>query len=306
MLLPGYVFSGRDGRGIWTCRSCRNFEWSDAIGFVVWQGLAHDFRAACDVLRLDMPARAQRQAEPVAPPACEAPNAAWQRQAEILAETAFETLWSDAGAKARAWLMARGLTERTLVANGIGYHEADTFDPPAVWGLPHEHAKVYTPRGIAIPWLIDREYWRMSVRRALTAAQTAAGEPKYRGPAGSGNGLYGAGLEFDTRKPTVLVEGEFDALSVRQAAGDLVNACALGSTSVARRVRWIARLASCPLVLIATDNDPDPAKGEAAATYWREALPGARRWRPYAKDCSEMLQSGMDVRAWVQAGLETK
>ncbi|HEU5088421.1 MAG TPA: hypothetical protein VFT99_13285 [Roseiflexaceae bacterium] len=296
---------GKDGRGIWTCRSCREFKWSDAIGFALWQGLAHDFRAACDVLKLDMPQVEPRTPAPVAPPACEAPNATWQARAKELSDAAFERLWSPEGQKARKWLsLDRGFTSATIMVNGIGYHDADTFDAPAAWGLPDDRAKVFTPRGITIPWVVDRAYWRVSVRRALTAVQVAAGEPKYRGPAGSGNALYRGGLDMDAHKPTVLVEGEFDALAVWQEARDLVNVCALGSTSGARRVRWIARLAACPLVLVATDHDPDPAKGEAGAHYWRQALPNARRWRPYAKDTAEMLQSGMDVRAWVQAGLE--
>ncbi|HEU5090862.1 MAG TPA: hypothetical protein VFT99_25600, partial [Roseiflexaceae bacterium] len=122
---------GKDGRGIWTCRSCREFKWSDAIAFVLWQGLAHDFRAACDVLRLDMP-QTERQAAPItAPPACEAPNATWQARAAELSDAAFERLWDDAGQKARAWLNGRGFADDTILVNGIGYHDADTFDAPA-------------------------------------------------------------------------------------------------------------------------------------------------------------------------------
>lgn len=83
---------------------------------------------------------------------------------------------------------------------------------------------------------------------------------------------------------------------------ELVDVVALGSTTGARRVRWLARLAMCPLVLVATDNE-DP--GEAAAQYWISALGGnARRWRPTLKDCNQMLQEGMSIAEWVAAGLE--
>lgn len=299
---------GSDGRGIWTCRLCysaKDLRWSDAIGFVQWLGLAHDFRSACAVLRLDMPASEARIPEPAAPPPCEPPSAAWQARGLALADDATDRLWSDAGTKARAWLMGRGFTEATIHAAGLGYHGADTFDAPEAWGLPREHAKVYTPRGITIPWLIDGELWRLNVRRPITEAQRAAKEISYRGPAGSSNGLYGGGSDLGRRQPVMLVEGEFDALAVRQEASDLVCVVALGSTTGARRVRWLARLAACPLVLVATDNDPDPAKGEAAASHWLHALGDtARRWRPLLKDCNAMLQQGMDVRGWVQSGLE--
>lgn len=296
---------GRDGRGIWTCRSCRNFEWSDAIGYALWRGFAHDFRGACAALRLDIADRDERIIEPPAPPPCEPPSAAWQARAWQLADEAADRLWTDEGARARAWLAGRGFTDATMYAAGLGYHPADTFDAPEVWGLPPAHAKVYTPRGITIPWLVDGAIWRLNVRRPLTPEQIAAGEAKYRGPAGSSNALYGGGRELGRTYPVVLVEGELDALAVRQEAHDLVCVVALGSTSGARRVRWIARLALCPLVLVATDNDPDPRKGEAAAGYWLGVLgERARRWRPYTKDASQMLQEGMDVRAWVIAGLE--
>lgn len=293
---------GRDGRGIWTCRACCNFEWSDAIGFVRWRGLAHDFRGACEVLRLDIPDLDARPIEPPPPEPCEPPCAAWQARANDAADAAYDALWSDAGAKPRAWLAGRGFTEATMNAAGLGYRTADTFDAPEAWGLPVDHKRVYTPRGITIPWLIDGALWRLNVRRPLSAAQIADGEEKYRGPAGHSNGLYGGGLELGKKWPVVLVEGEFDALAVRQAAHDLACVVALGSTGGARRVRWLARLALCPLVLIATDSDP---AGEQAAGYWIDALGStARRWRPYLKDCGEMLQAGMDVRGWVEAGLE--
>ncbi len=295
--------AGHDGRGIWTCHSCRDFQWSDAIGLVQFLGLAGDFRSACTLLRLDVATAPRALPDPVPPPPCAAPDILWQCQAEDVARAAVDALWSDVGAKARRWLAARGFADDILAAAGIGFHAQDTFDDPRMWGLPADHKKLCVPRGITIPWVIDHAYWRLSVRRALSPAQEAQGEPKYRGPAGQGNGLYRSGAEFDPARPTVLVEGEFDALAVWQATGGTVNAVALGSTTGARRVRWLSRLAPCPIVLVATDHDPDPAKGEQAAQYWLQALPHARRWRPYLKDCAAMLQAGMDIEGWVDQGL---
>jgi hypothetical protein len=99
------------------------------------------------------------------------------------------------------------------------------------------------------------------------------------------------------------VEGEIDALTVLQAAGDLAVAVATGSTGGARRAKWVAQLALAPLVLVAFDNDKNLA-GDLAAAWWLGVLPNARRWRPVAgKDVNAMHTVGIDVRAWVQAGL---
>ncbi len=103
----------------------------------------------------------------------------------------------------------------------------------------------------------------------------------------------------------MLVEGPFDALALKHAAGDLVASVASGTTG-ARRMRSITRLALCSEVLIALDNEEDRNTAVTqASTYWHEVLhPRARRWRPYLKDCSEMLEHGMDVQGWVLAGLD--
>jgi hypothetical protein len=93
------------------------------------------------------------------------------------------------------------------------------------------------------------------------------GRPKYVGPAGfSPLHLYGADyLTLD--KPVVLVEGEIDALTVQQVAGDLVTAVATGATGGARRAGWVAQLALAPFVLVAFDVDPNAA-GDQAAAWW--------------------------------------
>lgn len=67
-------------------------------------------------------------------------------------------------------------------------------------------------------------------------------------------------------KPVVLVEGEIDALTVQQTAGDLVKlAVAAGSTAGSRRTVWVAKLALAPQVLVAFDADANGAGDLAAA-----------------------------------------
>lgn len=201
------------------------------------------------------------------------------------------------GTRALAWLHKRGLTDAIMRRAGLGYNPADTWVDRAAWGLPLEAGKggrpkaLWLPRGIVIPWVIGGDLWGVNIRRPI-------GEPKYYWVPGGVRGLYGA--DDVAMRPAVLTEGEIDALTITQEAGDLVAAVATGSTAGARRARWIARLATPDCVLVAYDTDE---AGDKAAAYWIAALPTARRWRPYWKDANTMLQDGANVRAWVAAGL---
>lgn len=290
---------GDDGRGLWMCRACHP-KWGDVVAFVEWRD-GVGFREACDRLGYALIAPAIDPDLPMPEP-CEPPSRAWQERGKAIWMAAYHALWQSQGDKARAWLRARGLSNETIEWAALGYIAADTWEAPSIWGLPPEHKKVYLPRGIVIPWPDKEDLWKLNIRRPLTKAQ--AGESKYIQPAGAGNGLFNADTIMPGM-PIVLVEGEFDALIVQQEAGDLVSAVATGSTAGARRARWLARFAVAPLVLVAFDND-GAEKGEAAARYWLDVLEGfSVRWRPLLKDPSEMIQQGLDVRAWVEHGLTT-
>jgi DNA primase len=100
-------------------------------------------------------------------------------------------------------------------------------------------------------------------------------------------------------RPVVLCEGEFDAMAVSQAAGDLAAAVASGSTTGARAARWLYALAAAPCVLVAFDADP---AGAEAAGWWLSRLPNAKRLRPVgAKDPSDMHPERL--RTWVAEAL---
>ncbi len=238
------------------------------------------------------------------------PGEPWQETARAFVGVCKSALWTPSGETARAWLHGRGLTDESIKAAGLGLNLVDSFPPRSSWGLPavpkkREGGKVWLPRGIVIPWTINGQLWKVNIRRPN--GDLKADDTKYIQAAGSTdawstNGLYHADA-LDVAKSAVIVEGELDALSIQQAADDLVIPVATGSTHGARKVRWLARLAACPRVLVSFDSDE---AGEAAARFWIDILPGARRWRPYWSDASQMLQDGADVRAWVAAGLGTQ
>ena len=291
---------GADGRGQWMCRTCHS-RWGDAVEFVIWLGLATDFRGACEWLALERPAHTDQLPTPTPPEPCELPNATWQTAAENFLWYAFEHLHGEAGESALQWLAARGIAEATIAWACLGYNPAALERPRAKWGLPPDdqgRATFWLPAGIVIPFFIQSKLWKLSIRRMTPQVPSRA---KYKTVPGSANALYNADA-IRPGAPAMLCEGVFDALAVQQTAGDLVAPVAAGTTSGARRLPWIARLASASQVLIAMDAD---AGGEEAARYWLDVLRhNCRRWRPLFDDPAAMLQAGLDVRQWVDAGVE--
>ena len=301
---------GPDG-GRWYCRVCGDGKWHDSIDLVQRRsGL--DFAGAVAMLTNGQAAASSlpsptAAASPMTP--TEAPGQAWQTSARAFCDEARQRLWSEAGASALAGLRARGLSDETIQAAGLGYNDHDRRDERAAWGLPDELTDkgkpkaVWLPRGVVIPWQIGGDLWRVNIRRPaedLARDRERGLDPaKYIGPAGSSNGLYNADA-LRAGFPAVLVEGEIDALTIAQHGAGLAVAVATGSTHGARRTRWLARLAVASSVLVCYDAD---SAGDGAAAYWLGALPGARRWRPYWQDANAMAQDGADLRHWLAVGL---
>lgn len=288
------------GGGRWSCRQCSP-RWGDAVALVMWlEGL--DFRAALEHLGLEgsPPQRPTRPTRPARQPQREGPRAgtlradyacndpAWQAAAEDFVSRGMDTLHSPQGERARDYLEGRGLGEHIVAAAGLGLNDEDQHQQ---WGP----LRVWLPRGIIIPWHRDGEgYWKINIRRP-------AGDPKYIQAAGGGNALYWSHT-VGSSSTVLLVEGELDALLVRTECPVMLRAglstVATGSTAGARVLRWVARLAIAREVLVAMDADE---AGDAAAEWWLQALPNARRLRPLAHDVGEMYGLGMSVEEWIRS-----
>jgi len=231
--------------------------------------------------------------DPAPPEACEPPNATW-RQAGAAFVLWCQSQWTD---EARTYLHRRSLTDKTIAAFGLGYNPSGRWSERAKWRLEPDgdgNTRLWLPAGVVIPEYYAGALWRIEIR------QDKASDPgrRYKTVTGSSNVLAGAD-SIQAGKPAMLVEGPMDWLTIAQCAGDLVGVARVG-TSFARRVRWLTLLALCSEVLISLDAD---AAGDEGSSYWLDALPNARRWRPYYADPSQMLQDGQDVRGWVLAGL---
>jgi DNA primase len=235
-----------------------------------------------------------------------APPKIWQSRGQELVIRAQQTLWSPTGEVGLAELHRRGLSDETIRRAGVGWNPHHLWDEPTRWGFDGGR-QVWLPRGLVVPWIIGDELWRLRVRRPkndLSENEATYYSPRLYPTDRAGyvydhEALYNAdALRVD--RPSIILEGEFDCLSVAQAVADLVTPVATGSVSGARRLRWITRLARCSTVLVAFDAD---RAGDRHAAYWLQVLPNARRWRPFWEDANQMGRDGVDLRAWIMAGL---
>jgi DNA primase len=272
----------------WWCRMCEKH--GDAIQYLREQGMSYG--DACRVVgkELDAPRRASSF---IAPPAeCEPPSQQWREAGAGFVFWAQERI-----SQALPYLTGRGLTEQTIQRAGLGYNPQTREASRAKWGLAPDGEngdRFWLPAGIVIPWYVGSALWKVSIRRETVKE----GQDRYKTLPGSSNALYGVD-SLQPGRPAVLVEGPFDALATRQAAGDLVGVAASG-TSGARRIKWVGALALCSEVLVSLDADQ---AGDTASIYWLDMLSNARRHRPYYSDPAQMLEDGQDLRAWVRVGL---
>jgi DNA primase len=240
-----------------------------------------------------------RQAMPAwEPRTCASPGDLWQEKARNLVDDAAYHLWTPTGKAALDLLMAKGLTQDTVKKFSIGWITKDRWDAAPAWGLPEtlkengKRKRLWFPKGITIPLCQGERVLRVRIRRP-------DGEPRYYILRGSNSQAMVLG---DAQHVVVVVESELDAMLLYQEAGDLVNVVSLGNAQ-ARPDRAAAGLLNqSQLILVALDADPAGAK--EAWRWWKDHYLQAHRWPPIqGKDPGEMWAAGVDLRAWVQAGM---
>lgn len=281
--------AGNGKRPRFWCRQCQIK--GDAVDYVKLSNPDLSFREAIKIVLGHAPTPAQRRqrlqwrTEPTTPPIF---TDEYQTRAHDVLAYCQDCLRSEHGFKAMAWLRARGLTRDTIKEAGLGFHPSDGYDPAKLWGMDREKP-VFRPRGIVIPWFDGALIRRLNVRRAT-------GEPKYLSLPGFSNWLYGA-LSQITGSLVVLVEGEFDAITLAQEVGiDRITPLATGSVTGARVPELVEKLKTADGVLVAFDADD---AGDKAAAWWLGRLENARRLRPTRHDANQMLQDGENFEAWL-------
>lgn len=237
-----------------------------------------------------------REKEKAPPKASEAPRSAWSEMARQQTDRCAALLWTPVGQWALNYLHRRGFSDDIIRQYRLGYNPQDMWWSPEKWGLPPDHKKVWLPKGITIPWLIEGSVWRLNVRRF---EDDRFG--KYVGPAGFKQGLFNADA-INTR-PVVVCEGAFNALSIIGAAGDIVGATATGSAHGGQVAKWVYRLSSADAVLLAFDRDE---AGRSATQWWSDRLDNATILEPIFGDVNEMAQLSQKlVRSWIEQKLKS-
>ncbi len=276
------------------CRQCgRN---GDAIAFLrEYSGMS--FTEACQELDIEPAGYSVSTSSPVRN-SDDAPGIEWQARAKEFIHVAQQLLWSSKGKEALDYLYGRGFSNKTIEYACLGYCPVWYKDELSAWGLTSEDTQkdmLRIPDGIIIPWIAGNSVWKLAVKRPFAKKD----ELNYGQVVGSKEGLYNADSLL-ARKPVVMVEGEFDALSIIQACPGF-SIVATGSVSRARTPRWLSHLSKASQVLVSFDADE---AGDEGSFYWLQSLDQSMRWRPWAKDPNEMLQYGQDIRNWLSMGLD--
>ncbi len=205
--------------------------------------------------------------------------------------------------KALDWLEKRGIDRATAQWAGLGWNPGDSrgrdlYRDRVAWGAPPaEHPdgrkkRLWLPVGLVIPWFApDGSLLRLRIRRPV-----ADNGPRYYVVPGSGMETL---IVYGDRPVLVVVEAELDAILV--AARTRAGAVALGSAQTKPTARAHRHLERARQIMVALDFD---GPGAAAAAWWLATYPRAERWPvPVGKDPGEAWAAGVDLDAWVSAGL---
>ena len=198
-----------------------------------------------------------------------------------MVDEAAKRIWTPEGAKALAYLEARGLSAETIRAARLGW--ADKIRLPKKDG-----AGTWPLAGITIPWIDSGRLSRIKVRRLglITGA-------KYIEAFSDSPGVYPSMAAIRPGTPLVAVEGELEALLLGQELAGLASVVTTGSTSSKPGGPAYLAMIRCPQWFAAHDADD---AGERAAAEWPAR---AVRVRPPAgKDWTEARQAGIDLRRW--------
>ncbi len=289
------------GKGTWRCYGCS--EHGDAAELAM-RVKGWTFPEAVRWLAKQagiMPTASSRPRPPAAPgnaalskgprpPAAGTPRKAAARPAEQssglalmdaskLAEDAAGRLWTPEGADALGYLRGRGLTDETIRAARLGW-------TPGV-GIPIEGGvRYWRVAGIVLPWLDGDRVAMVKVRR-LGEFKGAKYVEAYR----DRPGIYPDPAVIEPSKPLVIVEGEFDALLLGQALGDLAAVATLGSASNRPEGSTYLAMLAAPVWYLAHDADD---AGDRAASGWPARAVRVRPPDP-RKDWTEAHQYGVEL-----------
>ncbi|OQC28609.1 MAG: DNA primase [Deltaproteobacteria bacterium ADurb.Bin072] len=218
-----------------------------------------------------------------------APPETWMKRAgEFITHAEHEL---ETNQTALEWLQRRGISPDTAKRFHLGWSWSDHHDPGELWGMA-EAVRIH--EGLTIPYVVNNLPVRIRIRRHEWA------DPRYILIKGSDT----RPMILSSESPAaVLVESELDAITLWAAAGDFISIVALGNVSARPDVYAHRLMERCRVILNALDADE--AGGKASWNGWIQNYGDrVRRWPvPGGKDPGEAYQAGIDLKAWILAGL---
>ena len=295
--------------GTWWCRGCG--KGGDAIQYLK-DFCGKTFREAAAAVGRnleDLPLASatprQRKKPAFSPADHQPPQEKWREKAGIFVDWAHQQLLAQP--EQMKYLAGRGIPEAAVRRCRIGYNPGEKGRPAIyrariAWGLPAELRNgrprpLWIPRGIVIPLIIDDVVHRIRIRREKADLTPEFKLPYYVLPGSSAATMV---LGNDHRAFAVF-EAELDAVACAEAAGDICAMAAVGSSSTKPDAPATAAMKRALCILNALDFD---SAGNKAWQWWRNEFGSAKRWPvPTGKDPGEAFARGVNLRAWVLAGL---
>jgi len=300
-----------NGGGSYWCRRCD--KGGDAIQFLM-DFENKTFPEACTALGREIPSsesfrrpfqRPKTAKTAWKPTEYKAPTELWRKKAGAFIDKCHSDLLIKP--EKLAWLAGRGLDIEAVKAFKLGVNLDNYFRSRESWGLEtilkadKKPKKLWIPRGIVIPYLVNgigsNIPLRIRIRRPKADLKTEKGRKYYIVP-GSGMDTMLIRLHANL---FVILEAELDAMATAAACPDDIGALAVGSSSTKPDMAAAAILKHADRILVALDFDEAGAK---AWQWWQQQYPQAERWPvPDGKDPGDAIKAGVDLYAWVYAGL---
>ena len=213
------------------------------------------------------------------------PSDLWQLEVTKAVNHAHDVLMSNAGKNERDYLRSRGFTEDTLRKYRIGFNpNSYTLNVTVKNPVTQEDEPVKASVGIYIPTfakLMDGEPYesllRVKVRcedwkyKSLMKAYEEGQKDKplkyWHIKGGVPKSLFCADYarDFNTNENIIFTEGEFDAMTINQVAGDICKAVTFGSYTNIRDTAnyWHAWFSAPSHIIVCFDNESDSEKAES-------------------------------------------
>ncbi|MBU2538109.1 MAG: hypothetical protein KKH22_06695 [Proteobacteria bacterium] len=304
--------------GTFSCRKCGRG--GDAIQWLRdFQGLG--YIEACSYLGIEP----KTQAKASVPGRSSAPRPVLEQSRKITIHptTSPSPVWIEHAEKFVSWcheqllanqeqldyLASRGITQEAAIDCRLGWNPTDTYRARESWGLPTElHGqtgkakRLWLPSGLVIPVYRGGVLHRIRIRRPdYERAKNCENLKYYRIPGSAGTTM----ILGESARAFAVVEAELDAVAIFAAAADLVGAVSIETLEGNLDAEAYALLFGSLAIIDALDaDDPKTPALQRALAKWSATFDRHLRWPvPVGKDPGEAFKAGVDLRAWIKAGL---